>query len=152
MRIELDLSLKDPRRQINLLQIFETISVDTKYSILFFNNEHFLLVKEMENNLHYRIHRDGRIYINTVLNDVSSGKSIINDLYIKIIGFINDICKIEKDSFCDEICVYINGSTASSFYWKNIYEIDRVGDTKINNENIRTFLFDENCLFVKISA
>jgi len=152
MRIELDLCLKDPHQTIDLSKIVKKISTNAKYSILLFNNEHFLLLKEMKNDLKYRIHKDGRFCINVVLNDdLSDFHNVITDLNLKIIDFIDNICEIEKSFLNDELNMYINGSSAPSFYWKNIDEINQLGEKICVNYNVRTFLFDTNCLFVKVS-
>ena len=154
MRIELDVSLRNPTETIDLIQVKNFLGGTNSYKMLHHQPNNYLTLKNIHESFKIRVHEDGRIYAKT---EIDSGKDEYkNNLLKKLFKFLKDfICDthiLNPISLKNEISFGFYGSTAHSFFWEKYNELNQIGKEALITYDLRTYAQDDDSICVKLES
>ncbi|OPX80446.1 MAG: hypothetical protein A4E45_00066 [Methanosaeta sp. PtaB.Bin039] len=152
MRIELDISLKNPLDSISIESIYDSIIKNRNYKISYYCKNNFILIELEEKDIKIRIHEDGRCYIIKEIEKLSLSNEIdlIMHMFQLLDRFLEDVGLKEQLNFKDELSLSFRGYLAYSLLWRNYSRIKEFGNFFLGLNVMRIYEYN-NSISIKMS-
>ena len=154
MRVELDISLKNPAETIDLALLKKALLNNKIYKVLQHKPSNYLLILNIHNDYKIRVHEDGRIYIKTDIhlkNEIFIN-DILKNLHANLKKFLDSINFFSQFVIKNEINFSFYGSAAHSFFWKKYNELNLIGKEFFINYNLRTYTCTDDSIYAKLES